>query len=101
MRNDQQVCKKDIFAIKHRISHEIDGHQYEDDPSTLNPSSTARDGLAETISWCLKTLSAEEGTVRHWTTTTDTRRRLGFRLLLESDTTGLAVNKGDVKVEEK
>ncbi|KAI3781230.1 hypothetical protein L2E82_11239 [Cichorium intybus] len=43
-RNDQQVFKKEIFVIKHRISHEIDRHEDEDDPSVLNPSSTAGDG---------------------------------------------------------
>ncbi|KAL4572666.1 hypothetical protein LXL04_019448 [Taraxacum kok-saghyz] len=43
-KNDQQVFKKEIFVIKHRISHEIDRHEDEDDPTALNPSSIAGDG---------------------------------------------------------
>ncbi|KAL4588746.1 hypothetical protein LXL04_001641 [Taraxacum kok-saghyz] len=33
-----------IRTIKHRISHEIDRHEDEDDPTALNPSSIAGDG---------------------------------------------------------
>ncbi|CAI9299048.1 unnamed protein product [Lactuca saligna] len=42
-KNDQQVFKKEIFVIKHRISHELKRHEDEDDPNVLNPSSTAGD----------------------------------------------------------
>ncbi|KAL4566013.1 hypothetical protein LXL04_030122 [Taraxacum kok-saghyz] len=43
-KNDQQIFKKDIFVIKHQISHEIDRHEDDDDPTALNPSSIAGDG---------------------------------------------------------
>ncbi|XP_024977615.1 uncharacterized protein At1g65710-like [Cynara cardunculus var. scolymus] len=40
----EQVVKKEIFVIKHRISHEIDRRPNEDDPNLLNPSAVAGTG---------------------------------------------------------
>ncbi|KAI3668938.1 hypothetical protein L6452_40155 [Arctium lappa] len=42
--NEQQVVKKEIFVIKHRISHEIDRLPDENDPNLLNPSAVAGNG---------------------------------------------------------
>ncbi|KAL4561454.1 hypothetical protein LXL04_033620 [Taraxacum kok-saghyz] len=41
---DDSYVKVRIRTIKHRISHEIDRHEDEDDPTALNPSSIAGDG---------------------------------------------------------
>lgn len=46
-KNEQQIVKKEIFVIKHRISHEIDRLPDEDDPNLLNPSAVAGNGKEE------------------------------------------------------
>ncbi|KAI3725751.1 hypothetical protein L1987_65543 [Smallanthus sonchifolius] len=50
--SEQQLVKKEIFVIKHRISHEIDRHS--DQGSEKNPSATTSTGARLRTSSCSK-----------------------------------------------